>query len=817
MLGTMLGHYRLLSELGRGGTATVYLAEDIHLQRQVAIKVFQSELRAENAAEFLAHFTREARVLARLDHPHILPVYEYGEQDTCAYLVMPYMPGGSLKEYLQKHQGLLPLEQTLAFIHQILNALEYAHQQGLIHRDIKPGNILFKNAETLMLSDFGLVKIVEHTGDKPLTQDVTHTDSFAIKGTPDYMAPEQIQSRPDKTSDIYALGVVLYELLTGQRPFYANDSVALMVKHMYEAPRPLHALNPAISPELEAVVLKSLEKEPTLRFPSIAAFREALDEAIRTGAPIRTRTNTPTALSNGTAPLVNPFQTQLAAPMPPDALSLPFRHVPAQAASVNSSRTPSSEIRQIQEQTTARLAQSQPSTRQSTPAYTPPTPPPAQKTNRFPLFTYLFIGLALATSIFAILYSTGYIGKHQSSTPQPQIVTQTSPTSTPGTGIKPAPAAITTDCPAGNAARAASIQSITPGNHRQVVYIVNEGPDSAPTRGTLKLRDIDDNTKGTPILGIPNLHIDDGELMQGGQWITYTLHSNGISQLRLVRIDGQEQQTLYCAPADTHIADMQLSYNGQNLVFNQYPNDAGKPSLYLLNLASGSLQLLLQPQTNLAYTPVTWLDNTHVLLTSFIPNSGAPRSDLYELDIIQGPNQHDSNLQKLFSQNWSCGSFDVSYDSSQLYVASCDDSNGLSASGPTTITVRPSMGGAPQTIAHLNQAVTMLRAISTTTLLLMIENGNGDTSQNGLWRMNTDGTRLSRLTYDTTGGQSLCPYSQYAWSNVTQDNKLFALQEADPHSVNRKMYYGTLDMGNLTPFADISDGTDMRLVGWTQY
>ncbi|GHO75999.1 hypothetical protein KSD_37700 [Ktedonobacter sp. SOSP1-85] len=815
MLGTILGHYRLLSELGRGGTATVYLAEDIHLQRQVAVKVFQPELQAANRAEFLAHFTREARVLARLDHPHILPVYEYGEQDICAYLVMPYMPGGSLKEYLQKHQGQLPLEQTLAFIHQVLNALEYAHQQGLIHRDIKPGNILFKNEKTLMLSDFGLVKIVEHTTNKPLAQDVTHTNSFTIKGTPDYMAPEQIQSKPDKTSDIYALGVVLYELLTGQRPFYADDAVALMVKHLYEPPRPLHVLNSAISPELEAVVLKSLEKDPTQRFQSVAAFREALEEAIHTGTPIRTYTNTPTALGNGRTPPVNPFQTQLAAPMLPNAGSAAFQHVPAPAASMNSSRPPSSEIRQIQEQATAIQAQSQPSTRQSASASTLPTPPPAQKANRLPLFTYLFIGIALATSIFAILYSTGYIGNRQSNTPQPQIVAQASPTSE--TGGKPAPAAITTDCPAGNVARTASIQSITPGNHRQVVYIVNEGPDNAPTRGTLKRRDIDDNTRGTPIIGIPNLHIDEGELMQGGQWITYILHSDGISQLRLVRIDGQEQQTLYCAPANTHIANMQLSYNGQNVVFNQYPNDGGKPSLYLLSLASGSLQLLLQPQNNLAYTPTTWLDNTHILLTSFIPNSGAPRNDLYALDIIQGSNQHDTDLQKLFSQNWSCGSFDVSYDTTKLYVASCDASNGLSATGPTTISVQPSMGGTPQPIAHLNQAVTMLRAVSPTMLLLMVENGSGDTSQNGLWRMNTDGTGLTRLTDDTTGGQSLCPYSQYAWSNVTQDSKLFALQETDPHSADRKLYYGSLDMGTLTPFADIADGTDMRLVGWTLY
>ncbi|GHO73923.1 hypothetical protein KSD_16940 [Ktedonobacter sp. SOSP1-85] len=819
MIGTILGHYRLLSELGRGGTATVYLAEDIHLHRQVAVKVFAPNPQTSNTTEFLAHFTREARVLARLDHPHILPVYEYGEQGTYAYLVMPYMPGGSLRDYLQKHQGPLPLEQALLFIHQILNALEYAHQQGLIHRDIKPGNILFKNEETLMLSDFGLVKIVEHTNNKPLTQDVTRTDSFAIKGTPDYMAPEQIQSRPDKTSDIYSLGIVLYEILTGQRPFHADDSMALLVKHLSEQPRPLSAFNPTITPILERVVLQALAKDPTYRFQSAAAFRTALNEAVKPDSAAPALTDMPSAIVNDSRLPASPFQRQIATtPTSPEPMGAKPTDTNYYTAPTDQSPPMPQGVVPTQKQTTFA-----PTILASYPPSTYSTPPPTTRTtNRVTAFTYTLIGIALTASVFALLYNTGYLNNHAASPAKPEVAINTPAsarsTQTPSkTLLQPAAAAITTDCPTGSVARPATLHPVTQGSHRQLIYIVNEGPDSAPTQGTLKRRDADNTVKATPILGEPNVHINEGQVTQNGQWVVYILNKNGISQLRLLRVDGQEQQTLYCAPSGNQLAEMQLSYDGQKLVFNQYPGSGGKPLLYLYTMGTGTFQMILQSQMALAYRPMTWLDNNRVLLSSFIPDSGATHNDLYTLDITRGPNQHDSNLQKLLSQNWNCGSFDVSYDSTKLYVANCGTSDGHTPVGPTTITVQPSTGGTSQVITHLDQAVTMLRAITPTTLLLMVENGSGDTSQNGLWRMNTDGTNLTRLSRDTTGGQSLCPFSQYAWSNVSQDGQLFALQEADPHSANRKMYYGSLDTGDPTYFADISDGTDLRLVGWSRY
>src|SRR5258708_25830749 len=185
MVSRILGQYRLLQPVGYGGMATVFLAEDMHLRRQVAVKVFRPLPNETN--EFLRRFTREARILARLDHPHILLVHDYGEQDGLAYLVMPYLAQGSLKDLLQKRKVLL-IPETLNLATQMLNALQYAHGLGLIHCDMKPGNMLFKADGTLVLSDFGLVKVMSRAiGDTSLLDTSVHADT--ITGTPFYIAP----------------------------------------------------------------------------------------------------------------------------------------------------------------------------------------------------------------------------------------------------------------------------------------------------------------------------------------------------------------------------------------------------------------------------------------------------------------------------------------------------------------------------------------------------------------------------------------------------------------------------------------------------
>src|SRR5579863_3562194 len=278
LIGQVLGHYRIIKQIGYGGMATVFLAEDVNLGREVAVKVFWP--RPGETRDFLKRFEREARVLAKLDHPNILPVYDYGEQDGFAYLVMPYMAGGSLKELLQKRKVLPPVE-VLRLAVPILNALQYASERGLIHRDIKPGNMLFKADGGLLLADFGLVKVFAPAAEGNALQTASETGP-AVTGTPEYMSPEQIQGTVTPVSDIYSVGIVLYEMLTGRRPFGGNNVLSVLMQQVNEQPRPLREINPYITPQLEAAVLRALEKDPARRYQRPADFLQAL---IQAGSP----------------------------------------------------------------------------------------------------------------------------------------------------------------------------------------------------------------------------------------------------------------------------------------------------------------------------------------------------------------------------------------------------------------------------------------------------------------------------------------------------------------------------------------------------
>ena len=276
LIGQILGHFRIVRLIGYGGIATVFLAQDINLRRDVAIKVFSP--RPGETADFLRRFTREAQVLAQLDHPNILPIFEYGEQNGLAYLVMPYMAKGSLQDLLKEHKAL-PILQVIHLATQILNALQYAYERGLIHRDIKPGNILLKADGTLLLSDFGLVKVLSADGDKNPPIVATTQTGQIIAGTPDYMAPEQATGQATPSSDIYSVGVVLYEMLAGFRPFRADTALGVVVKHIYEQPPSIGQFNHWVSPQLEAVVLRALGKDPTKRYQRPVDFLQALEQA----------------------------------------------------------------------------------------------------------------------------------------------------------------------------------------------------------------------------------------------------------------------------------------------------------------------------------------------------------------------------------------------------------------------------------------------------------------------------------------------------------------------------------------------------------
>src|SRR5947209_3295054 len=264
--GTILGHYQLQRRIARGGMSEVYLAYDQRRQHFVAIKVVH---RSNN--EYSKRFQRELKVLGTITHPHILPTLDYGEQGPWCYFVMPYIAGGTLRERIAK--GPLTPEETGAILEQVASALQCAHDRGILHRDIKPANIMLHNGQHVYLVDFGLAKEIEEQSE--LTQ------TGCIMGTPEYLAPELTEGVASMSSDIYAMGIVLYQMLTGRVPFKASTPIAICWKHVLEQPVPPSLLNPAISHPVEQVVLCALAKDPGRRFQSIQVMAQAYNQALQ--------------------------------------------------------------------------------------------------------------------------------------------------------------------------------------------------------------------------------------------------------------------------------------------------------------------------------------------------------------------------------------------------------------------------------------------------------------------------------------------------------------------------------------------------------
>lgn len=264
LIGQRFGQYRLLHLLGRGGFAEVYLGEHIYLGSQAAIKV----LTAPQAPETTCKFLNEARTLVKLAHPHIIRILDYGIMEHIPFLVMDYTPGGTLHERYRRGQRL-PLSTIVKHIKEVAEALQYAHDEGLIHRDVKPANLLLNLHREILLSDFGIA-VLAHSSSSQRTEEIV--------GTISYMAPEQIQGKPCKDSDQYALGVIAYEWLTGHRPF-SGSFVEIAAKHCMVDPPPLKAARPHIPNEVEAVVLRALAKHTEQRFPSVKEFATTFERA----------------------------------------------------------------------------------------------------------------------------------------------------------------------------------------------------------------------------------------------------------------------------------------------------------------------------------------------------------------------------------------------------------------------------------------------------------------------------------------------------------------------------------------------------------
>ncbi len=262
--GQQLGNYRLIRLLGKGGFAEVYQGEHIYLKTPAAIKVLHTQLTSEDMDGFL----NEARTIAHLVHPHIVRVTDFGIEGDTPFLVMDYAPNGTLRQRHPKGTRL-PLSLIIPYVKQVSGALQHAHNEKLVHRDIKPENMLLGRQNELLLSDFGIA-LVAQSSRYPSPQEIV--------GTAAYMSPEQIQGKPRPASDQYALAVVVYEWLSGDRPFHGSFT-ELCTQHMFAPPPPLQEKIPTISPDIEHVVTMALAKDPHERFMSIQAFANALEQA----------------------------------------------------------------------------------------------------------------------------------------------------------------------------------------------------------------------------------------------------------------------------------------------------------------------------------------------------------------------------------------------------------------------------------------------------------------------------------------------------------------------------------------------------------
>ena len=269
MVGRELGPYRIVEQIGVGGMATVYKAYHAVMNRYVAVKVMPEQM--SQGEDFRRRFEREAQAVARLEHDHILPVHDYGEMEGRLYLVMRYIDAGTLKDRMAA--GPLDLAEVNRIIRQVGRALEYAHGMGVVHRDVKPSNVLVDAQGDCYLTDFGLAKMLEAS--------VQLTASGVGVGTPAYMSPEQGQGeKVDARSDIYSLGVMLYEMVTGRVPYEAETPLAVVLKHI-TAPLPLpREVRPDVPEEVERVILRALAKNPGDRFQAMGEMMAALDVAV---------------------------------------------------------------------------------------------------------------------------------------------------------------------------------------------------------------------------------------------------------------------------------------------------------------------------------------------------------------------------------------------------------------------------------------------------------------------------------------------------------------------------------------------------------
>jgi len=318
LIGQQLGNYRLVSLLGRGGFAEVYLGQHVRLSMQAAIKVLHAHL----SDEQIQGFQQEAETIAKLVHPHIVRILDFDVFNGIPFLVMDYCPHGTLRQRHPKGERV-PLSTIVSYVQQVADALQYAHDEKLIHRDVKPENMLIGQYNDILLSDFGIASAAHST---------SSMSTQVPAGTIPYMAPEQIRAQARPASDQYALGVVAYEWLCGKRPFEGSYT-EIFAKHLMTPPPSLLPKVPSLPQDVEQVVLTALVKDPRQRFATIHAFATALQQAsqAKPSAPMPTQPNT-----TPSHPIPAPVPIALGMPMP-SAQTPPLNQLPTRLSSVSPS------------------------------------------------------------------------------------------------------------------------------------------------------------------------------------------------------------------------------------------------------------------------------------------------------------------------------------------------------------------------------------------------------------------------------------------------------------------------------------------------
>jgi serine/threonine protein kinase len=837
LTGQMIGHYQIIRPIEQGGMATVYLARDIHLQRQVAIKVFQFVKNEGRADEYFYRFTREAQVVARLDHPNIVLVHDYGEQDNLAYLVMPYFAQGSLKQLLSQ-RARLPIPEALHFIFQLLDALQYAHERGLIHRDIKPGNILFKNDQTAVLADFGLVKemVTGSTGEVTaigLSGKQQHplTDG-AIMGTPYYMATEQMQGQVQPQSDIYSIGLVLYEMLTGRLPFAANSqdgALSILLKPFNDAPLPVTDLNPRISTQLGTVIMCALEKDVAQRYQRPGDFSEALSAAVQQSMGSFVEGTVPESVgyaqfdrleytkndqdANATTPL-HPLESGQTASSIKNASTHPA-HIGAIGTSLisrNAQRTaPKRGLSYLLYSLLATILL-------VTLGITSPL--------LLPLIHFNFT--STVTSIFHP--NSGHVSVVKS-----PVATQP-PTQSAATVAMPA---TQTSCPPTGQVRAAVLEPYASQGDNLVVYSSSFYDATDKGHGALMGYDVATG-KSRSIITVPHM-LANVQVAADGQWVifsTYDSAPGAVSLIQMVRIDGQGLQTLYCTSSAVNYLlaspglDPENPAQGWSLFLSE-TTTGNSFTLVFLNIGAG--KILQSISTTHSYRPITWFGDQLLYLldgSTYIPYDAATQSSIVRFSLGDPQASSDGHFTVEVEIPAFCSDADFSTDFTTLFTSHCTgqgSSNGgnmiAPSTGPSQIAKLIDNQGTwspPKTIfTSQTQAVIAVRAITATSLLVLVGNGDQYNNQNGLWKMNTDGSDPQRLTTEKSDATLLNSASQYPWSNVSIDGKSYAFKTGSLQAQGYdNLFVGSLSGGQPKVIAaagvgGINRSSVLSIAGWT--